>query len=120
MNIVVIAPHPDDESIGCGGTICLHTDRGDRVTTVFLTSGELALRHLPPEEAWQIREAEAEAAAEVLGVSTLKFLRRPDWFMNEAIAETGGMLQPLLEAADPELIYLPNDRESIPDHEASL
>jgi N-acetylglucosamine malate deacetylase 1 len=120
MNVLIIAPHPDDESIGCGGTICLHVGRGDRVTTVFLTSGELALKHLPREEAWRIREAEAEAAAEVLGVSALKFLRRPDWFMNEAIDEAGAMLQPILEREAPELIYLPHEREAIPDHEASL
>ena len=46
MNVVLIAPHPDDESIGCGGTVCHHTDRGDRVAVVFLSSGELGLQHL--------------------------------------------------------------------------
>jgi LmbE family N-acetylglucosaminyl deacetylase len=120
MNVLVIAPHPDDESIGCGGTICLHTNRGDKVTTVFLTSGELALKHLSPDEAWKIREAEAEAAAAILGVSTLKFLRRPDWFVSEMIEETAAILKPILEKEDPELIYLPHEREAIPDHEASL
>jgi LmbE family N-acetylglucosaminyl deacetylase len=120
MNILVIAPHPDDESIGCGGTICLHTDRGDRVTTVFLTSGEIALKHLPREEAWQIRETEAAAAAEVLGIARLNFLRQPDWFVNEMIEETGAMLHPIIEEEQPEIIYLPHERESIPDHEVSL
>ena len=66
MSILIIAPHPDDESIGCGGTICLHSDRGERTVAVFLTSGELGLEHLPREEAWRVREGEAEAAAEIL------------------------------------------------------
>ena len=60
LDILFIAPHPDDEAIGCGGTIGLHVDRGDRVLTVFLTSGELGLKRLPREEPWRERETEAQ------------------------------------------------------------
>jgi LmbE family N-acetylglucosaminyl deacetylase len=117
---MVIAPHPDDESIGCGGTICLHTGRGDRVVTVFLTSGELGLKHLPREQAWQVREREAEAAAEILNVAALTFLRHPDWFVGDKVDEAAALLRPLLEREAPQLVYLPHAREWHPDHRAAL
>jgi LmbE family N-acetylglucosaminyl deacetylase len=122
-NILVIAPHPDDESIGCGGTLCRHTARGDRVAAVFLTSGELGLEHLPREEAWRVREGEAEAAAEVLGLADLTFLRRPDWFVGElggGVDEVAALLRPILAREAPQSIYLPHDREWHPDHRAAL
>jgi hypothetical protein len=38
--ILVIAPHPDDEVIGCGGTVRLHRQLGHTVTILYLTDGE--------------------------------------------------------------------------------
>jgi LmbE family N-acetylglucosaminyl deacetylase len=119
-NILVITPHPDDESIGCGGALCRHTARGDRVTSVFLTSGELGLEHLPREEAWRVREGEAEAAAEVLGLADLAFLRLPDWFVGESVDKAAALLRPILAREAPQTIYLPHRREWHPDHRAAL
>ena len=120
MNVLVVAPHPDDEAIGCGGAVCRHTDRGDRVSAVFLTSGELGLKHLPPEEAWRVREAEAAAAAEVLGLAGITFLRRPDWFVGEQVDETAAALLPVLKREEPKVIYLPHPGDEHPDHRAAL
>ena len=118
--ILVIAPHPDDESIGCGGGIVSHVLQGDRVVVAFLTSGELGLKHLPVEEAWGIREKEAAAAADVLGIARIEFLRQPDWVLNEHTAAAAARLKAILSAEMPRRIYVPHPGESHPDHQASL
>jgi len=118
MNILVIAPHPDDESIGCGGSICLHTVRGDHVAAVFLTSGEFALNDLTREKAWAIREAEAEESARILGITSVTFLRRPDHYLGDGIEEAATELRLLLERQQPQLIYLPHAYEGHSDHRA--
>jgi LmbE family N-acetylglucosaminyl deacetylase len=119
-SVLVIAPHPDDEAIGCGGAICLHRRRGDAVRVVFLTSGERGLKSLPREQAWQVREDEARAAAEVLGLTGLMFLRLPDWLLGEGVAEAAGALMPILQRWVPRLVYLPHSQEGHPDHRATL
>jgi len=111
MNVVVIAPHPDDEAIACGGALRLHADAGDRTFAVFLSSGELGLKHLPKEEAWRIREAEAEAAAQHLGLAGIEFYRQPDWFVGDYVAPLGKSLARLLERERPEIVYLPHPAE---------
>jgi N-acetylglucosamine malate deacetylase 1 len=120
VNVLVVAPHPDDEAIGCGGTICLHAARGDRVVAVFLTSGELGLKHLPREEAWRVREAEAEAAAAVLGVARLAFLRGPDWVLGDHADKVVAGLRVIVEEEEPQRVYLPHEGEDHPDHKATL
>jgi LmbE family N-acetylglucosaminyl deacetylase len=120
MNVLVIAPHPDDEAIGCGGAIGIHVARGDRVSVVFLTSGELGLKHLSVEKAWQQRESEAQASAEILGITNLTFLRQSDWFISDNVEETAAALRPVLYREWPGLIYLPHPGEWHPDHKASL
>lgn len=121
MNILIVAAHPDDESIGCGGTICLHTSvRGDRVVTVFLTSGELGLKELARDEASRVREREAEAAASVLGIAAFSFLRYPDCHVAAAVAEVGADLRRIVEREQPAMIYLPHPQDGHPDHQASL
>lgn len=120
MNVLVLAPHPDDECIGCGGALCRHADRGDRVAAVFLTSGELGLKHLARDRAWAVREEEARRAGRILGLARLEFLRQPDWMLGEHIAGAGRALRPVLLAERPELIYVPHRREWHPDHQAAL
>ena len=120
MNVLVLAPHPDDESIGCGGSILHHAKKGDRIVTVFLTSGELGLKGVTTEEAWRVRETEAHKAGKILGLNELVFFRQPDWYLRKRIRKAAAQLKFLLEQERPQLIYLPHPKEWHPDHQAAL
>jgi LmbE family N-acetylglucosaminyl deacetylase len=75
-----IVAHPDDIEFYCGGTVLKLTKRGVIVDFVLATSGDKGSRNpnLPREELAKTRELEQEAAAYVLGVKRVAFLRHPD------------------------------------------
>lgn len=120
MNVFVLAPHPDDEVLGCGGALCRHVAAGDRVIAVFLTSGELGLKSVPQEKAWRIREQEARAASRILGLAQVEFLRGPDWGVDAAKVELARALSVIIRRERPQLIYLPHPADEHPDHQAAL
>ena len=119
MTVVVLAPHPDDETIGCGGMLRLTADRHERTVVVFLTSGEAGVRGLPLEKARQVREDEAEHAAQVLGVARTVFLRGSDW----SLAQDAPRLLPAVEAVLldelPDLVVSPHPGDAHQDHSAA-
>lgn len=59
--ILVFSPHPDDDIIGCVGSIAKHIQQGDQVSIIYMTSGEAGSLESKPEELIQIREEEASA-----------------------------------------------------------
>jgi LmbE family N-acetylglucosaminyl deacetylase len=79
-SILVIAPHPDDESFGCSGLIAQKTRNGAEVYILFLTNGEKSLSTISKSELKQVRQANAIAAAQILGIneSHLLWLNLPD------------------------------------------
>jgi N-acetylglucosamine malate deacetylase 1 len=120
MHVLVLAPHPDDEAIGCGGSVCLHVAKGDTVSVLFLTSGELGLKQLSRENAWKIREAEARKSCAILGITHTEFLRGPDWMITDAAKDFAPLLARTLCSTPPGLIYLPHPSDGHPDHQACL
>ena len=71
-NLLVLAPHPDDESLGCGGLINLLTKLNKKVGIIFLTSGSASHPNSathPPSKLSKIRELEALKACNILGVA---------------------------------------------------
>ncbi|MCK9232707.1 MAG: PIG-L family deacetylase, partial [Syntrophales bacterium] len=79
--ILVAAPHPDDEWIGCGGSLLKHIRRGNPVTVVYMTSGEAGGLGRTREALAAVREAEAREAAAFAGITDLIFLGNPDGYL---------------------------------------
>jgi LmbE family N-acetylglucosaminyl deacetylase len=80
---VVVAPHPDDESLGCGALILAAVADRRPVRIVFVSDGSGSHPNspsYPPARLRALREGEAQAAASALGVasSDIEFLRLPD------------------------------------------
>src|SRR5260370_37798378 len=75
-----IVAHPDDIEFYCGGTVSKMTSRGVMVDFVVATSGDKGARDVSQSRAKvaRLREREQEAAAYVMGVKRVAFLRHPD------------------------------------------
>ncbi len=126
--ILVVAPHPDDETLGCGGLIAAAVARGSRVHTLFVTDGGAS--H-PPSPAWprprlaMAREREAEEALRLLGAGEQPrtFLRLPDAAMpatgSEEWTSARDRIADLIREFDPDLVVLPWRRDPHCDHRDS-
>ena len=118
MRVLVVAPHPDDESVGCGGAVARHTRAGDRIDVVFLTSGEAGGHGKEPAHTRDLREQEARDAAAILGVSDLHFWRQPDGDLAPT-AFLLARLRELLAATVPDIVYAPWEHDGHHDHRAA-
>jgi bacillithiol biosynthesis deacetylase BshB1 len=76
LDILVLAAHPDDAELGCGGTILKHVSLGHKVGIVDFTRGELGTRG-----SVQTRDQEAAAASGILGILARENLDLPDGFL---------------------------------------
>jgi len=118
VNVLVAAPHPDDDIIGCGGSMTRLSRAGHRVTIVYMTSGDAGGLTLEGEELARIREDEAKQAAGILGIDDLVFLRNPDGYL-EPSRENMLKLVQIIRHRKPDLAYLPHAREDHSDHKAT-
>lgn len=117
--ILVLAPHPDDESIGCGGTLCHHIEQGDAVHVVFLSSGEKGGHGRPEAETIRVREQEARNAARILGVPHVEFWREPDGAVR-ATQSAVTRLRGKLARFRPHTIYVSHNRDMHADHRGAV
>jgi LmbE family N-acetylglucosaminyl deacetylase len=113
--VLVVAPHPDDETIGCGGALARHAQQGDAISIVVVTSGE-ATRGGSGDVAW-VREAECRQACEALGLPSPVFLRLPDGALHTAVDDLAAVLAERGRAA--RTVYAPSLLDPHRDHLAA-
>lgn len=116
---VVFAPHPDDETLGCGGTIVRKRMAGADVRLVFVTDGSRSHAALmPPAELARLRREEALEAAAALGVpaGNVTFLDYPDGALAAHARDAQARIAGLLRAARPAQVFVPYRGEAPADH----
>lgn len=112
--VLVIGAHPDDPETMCGGTMLRLKEMGVEVVSVYLTSGEAGIPGKSYDEARIIRQAEARAACEVMGVRSV-FLTQIDGNAEVNKARYAEM-KALIEAEQPDMVITHWPIDSHRDH----
>ena len=101
---LIIAAHPDDEVLGCGGTIARHISEGDNVAVLFLSDGVSSREK--PNQSIEERNKSAFEACKILGADTPLFLNFPDNKMDALpLLEIVLALEKIINKIKPEVIY---------------
>lgn len=125
---LVVAPHPDDESLGCGGAIALLRESNAEVAVLVLSDGTLShpnSKKYPPCKLRDLREWEMRNALEILGISAenTTFFRYLDRSVPNENAEnwreTVEQCRDYLREIQPNTILVPWRRDPHPDHRAA-
>jgi len=103
--VLVIAAHPDDEVLGMGGSIAVHTDRGDVVRIVVVTDGSSS--QYPGDDETRVRkEEEARRAAAELGVEDYVHLDLPDMRLDTlAHVDVNRVVEEHVRDSAPQVVY---------------
>jgi LmbE family N-acetylglucosaminyl deacetylase len=115
-SVLIIAAHPDDEILGCGGTAALHAAAGCSVTSVVVCEGE-SLRYGDADQPVGL-EQHAQRAAEVLGVREVRHLRFADQRLDQVtLTEIIGPLEAIVRELRPRIVYCQYGGDLNRDHE---
>ncbi len=118
-NILIFAPHFDDESIACGGTIIGHVRQKDDISVIFMTSGNsgsISHQKLNEVEYGNLRRAEASEALKVLGIpKQFECLELDEGFMYST-PELEKLLVTMIRRKKPDIVYVPHENENHNDH----
>jgi len=129
--VLVLAPHPDDETVGCGGTLRKYVNSGARVKVVVMTDGRLGnaeirrlaeddpVRRQMQDELVAQRRREAFAALDVLGVEEKEFLAARDGELRASVSVIAPKLAQTLSQWRPDAVLLPFVTDRHRDHFAA-
>ena len=116
MRILAIAPHPDDETLGCGGALFRHKAEGDDIYWLIITG-------ISQEGGWKEkvvnkRDNEIDAVAEKYGFSDVFNLRLPTTKMDTLpVSDLIGRISNVYKKVEPDIIYMPFAYDVHTDHQ---
>jgi len=112
--VLVIAAHPDDEALGCGGTLAKHADMKDSVHVLFVADGETSRIGVASDSR---RHDPANAACKLLGTERPLFLDLPDQRLDTLpFLDVVQKIEPVIESVRPTIIYTHHGGDLNLDH----
>ena len=126
--VAVFMAHPDDPDFSCAGTCARWAADGHHITYVIITNGDKGSddRELPGAQLAKIRETEQRAAADILGVKDVVFMRQPDGILvpnlelrREIVRMIRRLKPDILICQDPMTWFVGREYINHPDHRAS-
>ncbi|MBY0471642.1 PIG-L family deacetylase [bacterium] len=117
--ILVVAPHADDESLGCGGTLLRHKADGDETHWLLLTQGD-GLPGMTPERLNR-RKAEIKEVSKAFGFSQVHEAGLPATQLDALpLSELVGTISNIIKKVEPHTIYLPHESDVHSDHRVAF
>lgn len=125
---MAIVAHPDDIEFSCAGTLARWARAGARISMVLCTSGDVGIDQpgMTRMRAKEIREAEARAAAQIIGASEIVFLGEPDGLLvatlelrKKLVREIRRFRPEVVITGDPTIVWAGKDYINHPDHRAA-
>jgi LmbE family N-acetylglucosaminyl deacetylase len=118
---IVFAPHQDDETLGCGGTIIKKLKKGARAKVVYMTNGNNSHKHTHAINLKDRRREEAISACKVLGFKEedIIFMDYEDGSLQSNFNEAVKEVVEVLESFSPQEIYIPYIEDHHPDHKST-
>lgn len=117
MNVLIIAPHCDDEVLGCGGTMAKLAANGHKVFVAIVTNGHLGAPELFSKEGTQKVRAEALEAHKLLGVAETFFMDFPAPRLDTVPAyQLSIKISELVKANEIDVMYIPHRGDIHKDH----
>lgn len=116
--VLVLSPHPDDDIIGCGGTLYRYHQMGAEIAVIYMTDGRKGNNRYAEDELVFIRQEEAKRAAKIIGIDRPIFLDNRDSELTPS-RKTITELSAILSDYKPAAVFLPFFMDNHPDHIAT-
>ena len=112
--ILVLAPHPDDETLGCGGTIALYAGMGKEVCVAVISKGEAV--NVQADDVVDLRRKETQRAAEILKIKQVVFMDFPDTGLDTWYDEVKHGIMDVIQTFKPDIVFSPSPMDVHNDH----